>query len=194
MFEQLEGRHIRLRKARETDYLSMLSNVWGDEAVYRWMLYEPTRTEADALDRCRRSIRFQQDHFAYFIALRETDEAVGMCAIREDEPGHWEETGICIGTAYQGRGYGREVVSLLLELAFERLGAADFRYGYFQDNIRSKKLAGAFGFRFDRTIALVRPWDGTPKTVDSCLLTREDYLSRRGGLCSPCQAPTRMVE
>ena len=47
----LTGTHLVLRKAKESDYLSMLKNVWGDEAVYRWMLYQPTLTEADALDR-----------------------------------------------------------------------------------------------------------------------------------------------
>ena len=41
----LEGERIRLRKARESDWSSMLRNVWGDEAVYRWMLYQPTLTE-----------------------------------------------------------------------------------------------------------------------------------------------------
>ena len=34
----LEGERIRLRKAEEKDWASMLKNVWGDEAVYRWML------------------------------------------------------------------------------------------------------------------------------------------------------------
>ncbi len=67
-FATLIGKHIVLRKAKESDYLSMLKNVWGDEAVYRWMLYQPTLTEADALDRCRRSILFQKDHHAWFEA------------------------------------------------------------------------------------------------------------------------------
>ena len=45
MYSTLCGEHIILRKAKETDYRSMLENVWGDEAVYRWMLFPPTRTE-----------------------------------------------------------------------------------------------------------------------------------------------------
>ena len=169
----LTGTHLVLRKAKESDYLSMLKNVWGDEAVYRWMLYQPTLTEADALDRCRRSILFQKDHHAWFVALRDTDEAIGLCAIRETEPGHFEESGICIGTAHQGKGYGKEIVSLLLDLAFQQLGAEDVRYGYFQDNIKSKKVAEAFGFVFDRTEEMVRPWDGSLKIIDSCILTRD---------------------
>ena len=155
----------------------MLENVWSDESVYRWMLYTPTFTEEDAVARCERSMRFQQDHLAWFIALRDTDEAIGLCALREDGQGHFEESGICIGTRYQGKGYGREVVRLLLELAFGKMNAADLRYGYFRENERSKKLAESFGFRYDRTYEMVRPWDGETKVIDSCILTRERYLA-----------------
>ncbi len=178
MFETITGKHIVLRKARETDDLSMLKNVWGDEAVYRWMLFQPTLTEQDAKERCRRSMQYQQDHLAWFVSEKDTDEAIGMCAIRENEPGHFEEAGICIGTKDQGKGYGTEIVSLLLDLAFSRLGAADFRYGYFRDNEKSKRVAQHFGFQYDRSEEIRRPWDGALKKIDSCILTREAYLAR----------------
>ncbi len=174
----LEGKKICLRKARENDWASMLENVWSDEEVYQWMLYQPTLTPEDARERCRRSMAFQEDHYAYFVALKETDEAIGLCAIKETAPGHYEESGICIGKKYQGRGYGKEIVSLLLDLAFVELGAVDFRYGYFQDNVKSRKLAEHFGFLYDSTFTLTRPWDGAEKTIDSCLLTRDAYLAR----------------
>ena len=179
MFEVLEGPNIRLRKAREDDYQSMLKHVWGNEAVYRWMLYPPTLTEEGAIERCHRSMQFQKDHYADFVALKDTDEAIGLCAIRETAPGHYEESGICIGTAFQGKGYGKEVVALLLELVFTQLGAEDCRYGYFRDNEKSKKVAEAFGFRYDSTYELTRPWDGSTKTIESCILTREAYFAAR---------------
>lgn len=176
MYETIEGEHIRLRKAREEDWRSMLENVWGDEAVYRWMLFQPTLTEADAVDRCRRSINYQKENYAWFVALKDTDEAVGLCAIREHEPGHFEEAGIGIGTKCQGKGYGKEIVALLLDLAFRKLGAEDIRYGYFHENEKSRKVAESFGFRYDNSYDLTRPWDGAVKRIDSCLLTREEYL------------------
>ena len=176
MYETLEGEHIILRKAKETDWQSMLENVWGNEAVYRWMLFQPTLTEAEARDRCARSMNYQKENYAWFVALKDTDEAGGMCAIREEEPGCFEECGICVGTKYQGKGYGKEIVALLLDLGFRELGAETFRYGYDFDNIRSKKLAESFGFHYDRSYELTRPWDGTVKKIDSCLLTRAEYL------------------
>ena len=176
MYETLEGGHIRLRKAKETDYLSMWKNVWGDEAVYRWMLFQPTLTEAEAVERCRRSISYQKENFAWFVALKDTDEAVGLCAIREYEPGRFEEAGIGIAAKCQGKGYGKEIVSLLLDLVFMKLGAADCQYGYFSNNERSKKVAESFGFRYDHSYELTRPWDGAVKQIDSCILTREEYM------------------
>lgn len=177
----LSGTHIVLRKAKESDWESMLHHVWGDPAVYRWMLYQPTFTEEDARERCLRSIRYQEDHMAWFVALKDTDEAVGLCAMKETEPGRFEESGICIGTAFQGKGYGKEIVSLMLEAAFLELGAVEFRYGYFRENVKSKKVAEHFGFVQDRTEEMVRPWDGSLKIIDSCILTRERYLSLRPG-------------
>ena len=174
---ELNGDHIVLRKAKEDDHRSMLKHVWGDENVYRWMLFQPTLTEAEAVERCRRSIQYQKDHLAWFVALKDTDEAVGLCAIRENEPGHYEESGICIGTDFQGKGYGKEIVSLLLDLIFQKLGAEDCRYGYFQDNVKSKKVAEHFGFVYDRSLEMIRPWDGSLKKIDSCILTRERYLA-----------------
>lgn len=144
MFDILKGKHIVLRKAKETDWQPMLANVWSDEAVYRWMLFQPTLTEAEARYRCARSISFQKENFAWFIALRDTDEAIGMCAIREEKPGCFEECGICLGTKYQWKGYGKETVTLLLDLVFRELGAETVRYGYDYDNIKSKKSSTKF--------------------------------------------------
>ena len=87
-----------------------------------------------------------------------------------------QSAGICVGTKCQGKGYGKEIVALLLDLGFRELGAETFRYGYDFDNIRSKKLAESFGFHYDRSYELTRPWDGTVKKIDSCLLTRAEYL------------------
>lgn len=178
MHEYLEGEHIRLRKAREADFRSMMKNIWADKDVYRWMLFQPALTEEDALDRCRRSMNYQQDNFAWFVALKDTDEAIGLCAMKEETPGHWEECGIGLGTAYQGKGYGKEILALMLDLAFRVLGALDFRYGYFRGNEKSGKVAESFGFRYDHSYDLTRPWDGAVKQIDSCLLTREEYMRR----------------
>ena len=171
----LEGKNIILRKAKYEDYKSMLKHVWKDIDIYKWMLYKPTLTIEDAIDRVKRSIEYQKDNYAYFIALKSTDEAIGMCAIKDMGDGHFEESGICIGKEFHSKGYGKEVLSLLLDLAFNKLNAKDFQYGYFNDNIKSKKLAEYFNFKYDHTEEYVRQWDNETKIVDLCILTKEEY-------------------
>ena len=82
MINSLVGEHIILRKAKPSDYNSMLKNIWSDEEVYKWMLFKPTLTIDDAIDRTNRSIEFQKDHYAYFVALKDTDEAIGYWVLK----------------------------------------------------------------------------------------------------------------
>ena len=176
MFDELIGEHIILRKAKTDDYLSMLEEVWSDEDVFMWMLFTPTLTIEDAIERNKRSIEYQKNNYAYYIALKDTNRAIGLCAIKEYENNQYEECGICIGKKHQGKGYGKEVLNLLLDLAFHKLNAKSFRYGYFQENLKSKKLAEAFHFKYEKTEEMIRPWDQEKKIIDLCILKKEDYL------------------
>ncbi|MCR5786255.1 MAG: GNAT family N-acetyltransferase [Acholeplasmatales bacterium] len=174
-YNTLIGENIILRKAKPNDYESMLKNVWSDEEVYKWMLYTPTLTIENAILRNLRSIEYQKNNYAYYIALKDTDEAIGLCAIKEYEPNRFKESGICIGTKYQGKGFGKEILYLLLDLAFNKLQALDFEYGYFQNNIKSKRLAESFGFKYSYSKDMIRPWDEKKMIVDLCLLTSDEF-------------------
>lgn len=175
MYETLEGKNIILRKAKIEDTESMLKHIWSNEEVYKWMLFKPTFTYLDAIERCKRSIEFQKDHYAYFVALKTTNEAIGLCAMHEIENGIFEESGIAIGSSFQGKGYGKEIVSLLLQLAFDKLGAKEFRYSYFDNNIKSKALANHFGFSYSLKVQMIRPWDNSLKTIIITKLSKENY-------------------
>ena len=176
MINRIEGEHIVLRKARFSDYESMLKNIWSDEDIYKWMLFKPTFTKDEAIDRINRTINFQRDHYAYFVALKDTDEPIGFCGIKEYDTNKYEECGICISKRYQGNGYGKEVVSLLLVLAFNKLNGDTFRYGYFIDNIKSKSVSDYFGFKYDHREELIREWDNKKFIVELCSLKKEEYV------------------
>lgn len=81
--ERLVGKNIVLRKAKESDYKMMLENVWSNKEVYEKMLFKPTFSLEDAFERCQRSIEFQKNNYAYFVALKDTDEPIGFCGIRK---------------------------------------------------------------------------------------------------------------
>ena len=141
--------------------------------IYNIRLLNSNGVEAEDGEEGEITISVPKDNYpiglfvGYYRDEKMTDEAIGMCAIAESDPGHFDECGICIGTRYHGRGYGKEIVALLLDLAFRKLGAADFRYGYDPDNTPSRRLAASFGFRFDKSYPLTRPWDGQVKDIES---------------------------
>lgn len=172
--EPIIGNNIILRQAIDSDYLDMLK-VWGDKGVYQWMLFTPTVEESDAKERNKRSMEYQKSHYAYYIAKKDTNKPIGLCAIKEYEDGKIKESGIAIAKEYQGLGYGKEVLKLLLDLAFNKLDAKSFQYGYFIDNIKSKRLAEYFHFQYEGIEEMVRPHDQKKKIIELCVLKREDY-------------------
>lgn len=169
------GNKVILRHGNDKDYESMMKNVWGDEDVYKWMFFPPTKKVEDAIERNKRSILFHQNQYAYYIALKDSNLAIGLCGIYEYEEGRFQECGIGIGKKYQGEGIGKEVLSLLLDLAFNKLNAKDFRYSYFIENEKSKNLAFHFHFKPFMKEEIIRPWDKSKKIIEKCLLTKEEY-------------------
>ncbi len=83
----------------------------------------------------------------FFICDKENDEAIGVAGIKELSPGRWTITAIALGPAYQGRGYGKQVVMALLDLAFGQYGADQVEYECFAENTASASLAVSCGFR-----------------------------------------------
>ena len=181
-YETLIGDNIILRKAKYDDYKNMLKSIWSDEEIYKWMLFKPTFSEEDAIARINRTIEYQKNNYAYIIALKDNDLAIGFCGIKENDKGHFEESGIAIAKEYQGKGYGKELLKLLLDLVFNKLDGIDFLYGYYNDNIKSKGLANSFNFKYQYTKEMVRPWDNTKKIIDYCLLKKSDYIKIKSGL------------
>lgn len=175
-FDTLIGKNIILRKAKEKDYLSMFENVWNNEDVYKWMLFTPTTTLEASKVRVHLSIIFQKDHYCYFVSEKETDEAIGFCGVEEIKDGIFRECGICIGTKYQGRGYGKEVLGLLLDLSFNKLEGNTFIYGSFTDNTRSMAMAKKYGFSYLNKETALRNWDKCEKEINNYILTKQDYL------------------
>ena len=76
----------------------------------------------------------------------------------------WEETGICLGPDFWGRGYGWQVLQALLALAKE-WGAKTFQYSSWEENAASRALAAKAGFRQCGAEELVRPHDGRKYTL-----------------------------
>ncbi len=170
------GDKIILRKAKLDDITSIWQNVWNDEKVYQTMLFTPTLSLSDALNRMIRTTNYQALNYAYFVCDKITDEAIGMCAIQETTEGTFEECGLCVGGAYQSQGYGKEMLSLLLDLSFNKLNAKEFKYSCFEDNNKSKSLLKYYNFKFTDKYNIIRNWDKKEFIVENYILLKEDYI------------------
>ena len=169
----LDTPRLRLRKARRDDLDAIRRNVWSDASLAETMLWTPTLTREDAEARMTRTLAYQAGYPAYFVCLRDTDEPIGFAGVWEKEPGAWEESGICVAAAHQGRGYGRELLAALVELVFAGFGGKVFRYECFRDNLRSAALCRGLGFMYRSSADGVRERDGYRYVCDTYELTRE---------------------
>ncbi len=155
----IETKDLILDKARPEDWLPMYKNVWSRPESFQYMVIENSPDEAEARSRMERTIAFQQGRESYTVYLKSTREAIGFTGLATLEGNTWEETGICIGPDFWGRGYGWQILSALLDRAKE-LGAGEFVYSSWEDNTASRRLAEKAGFRQYAAEEHVREHDG----------------------------------
>ncbi len=144
----LETKDLRLDKAKYEDWEAMYRNVWSHWESARYMTWTLTQSEEEARERILRTIEFQKDHDTYLVYEKATGEAIGFAGVEQMNPPHiCQETGICLGPAYVGKGYGRQIVQCLLEYCKARYNATEFVYSTREVNEASKALARSFGFQ-----------------------------------------------
>lgn len=175
MIDRLETKNLILRKAKVEDLNLIWRNIWSDKRIAENMLWEVTTSLEEAKKRMERTIKYQSEHYAYFVCLKTNDEAIGFCGVNEQEKGIYEESGICIATKYQGRGYGKEVVSALKDLVFSKLKGEKFIYGCFQSNEKSKRVCLSQEFKYLKSESHVREYDKMKYISDYYYLDKEMY-------------------
>lgn len=178
MLERLESEHIVLRKARLADVVMIYENYYSDQVVASTMLWKPEDSLESAMQRVKRTIDYQNQHDVFYVAIKQTDEPIGMAGIFQKEENVYEDTGIGIGRKYQKNGYGKEIWALLLKLAFENRNAEKFIYGSFKENVVSIALAKHFGFEYEDCYQITR-YDGITFEVNQSQLSKEKYFTWR---------------
>ena len=72
--------------------------------------------------------------------------AIGFAGVECVQGTTFRETGICFGPDYVGRGYGKQVLSALINYCKERYNASEMLYSARVENTASNALARSFGF------------------------------------------------
>lgn len=179
MINYIEHNNIILRKANLDDLNNLYYNLWSSEEVAKYLFWKKTDSLEEARERLKRTIDFQTQNYAYVVALKENNEAIGITGISEYEPLSYRESGLCIGEKYQGYGYGKEMLEMLLYLAFEVLKAQKFRYSCITENIRSKNLCLKYGFEYCESNKEIRKWDNQEFIIDYFYLTKDKYFNKK---------------
>lgn len=173
MINKIETDRLVLRKAKLSDLDNIYNNVWSDSSIADNMLWKVTKSKKDANDRLNRTIKYQNNHYAYFVCLKDTDEAIGFVGIFEKEEDIYEDTGICISKKYQNRGYGKETLKATIDLVFNKLTGKKFLYSCFSTNIKSRKLCTSLGFKYKNSETTIRKYDNKEFVVDYYYLDRD---------------------
>lgn len=179
MYEDLilEGKDILLKKASFGDWEDIFRNLWCRPESARYMLWDPTFTEEEARARMERTLAFQQrEKYAFFVYEKAGGKAIGFAAMKEIEKGVFDVMGIALGPAFTGRGYGRQVLELLIREAFEKAGAEKFLASCRTQNLPSHFLQRKCGLVFSCFEDRTDPRTGAPYQLENNVMTREMYL------------------
>ena len=147
----IETKDLILRQGFADDWQDLYRNLWSREEIFRYMFNKPSPDEEAGR---KRTMLYAEMHkeakTEFFVCEIASGQAIGIAGIKELNCGKWTITDIAIGPDFQGKGYGKQIVTVLLNLAFE-LGATEVAYDCFTQNTASKRLALSCGFTYSHS-------------------------------------------
>ena len=162
----METCDLILDKARFEDWEELYRNVWSRPETARYMLWRVTSSEEEARARMERTVAWQSGHDVWTVYEKSSGQAIGWAGLAELSPGVWEETGIALGPDFVGRGYGRQILELLMDLARER-GGTGFRCSARAENAASRALITSCGFTLSAAEPCTDQRDGRPYVLET---------------------------
>ena len=173
-----ETKDLILRKGCFADWRDMYRNIWRHPESAKYMVWDVTESEEAAIARMERTVAFQTAHDHHWTVVEKASgEAIGWAGIRMPEPGICEETGVALGPAFTGKGYGKQILNALTEYARDVLGAKGFAACCRRENLVSGRVLLACGFSYTHSEEVLHPRDHVPYILDHYekkLLKEED--------------------
>lgn len=141
----METKDLILGKAKFEDWEPMYRSVWSRPETAKYMAWTVTADEEGARERMRRTIAWQRDHDVWLVYEKDSGQAIGFAGIEEIGPSVYQEASIALGPEYVGKGYGKQILCMLMEYCIS-LGGTEFYYSTRAGNLASKALALSCGF------------------------------------------------
>lgn len=174
----IENKNVALRKATLDDLNDLYNNIWSDEDMAKYMLWQVSLDISNAKERLIRTINYQKDNLGFVITLKETNEVIGITGIYEYETNRYMEKGICISKQHRRKGYALEVLDMLLYMSFDIYKANDFLYSHVDYNNISKKLCEKYNFIYKETKQHIREYDNKTFNLKCYYLNKNSYINR----------------
>lgn len=182
MFESdskmIETERLILRPWRETEARSLFKYAKDPDIgpIAGWL---PHTSVENSLEIIRTVFSAPE---TYAVVLKETGEPVGCCGIMFSNGLHTAEIKNCeveigywIGKPYWGQGLIPEAVRALLYRSFNDLQLNAVWCGYYDGNIKSKRVCEKSGFKYHHTrTGIISPL-GDERTEHFYKMTKEDY-------------------
>lgn len=163
----LETKDLILRKAVQEDWRGMYYNLWCYSESAKYMFWNVTTSEEDAVARMERTRAFQATHDHHWLVIEKSSgQAIGFAGLEVTEPDVCSETGVALGPAFVGKGYGKQILNALTEYARDQLGAKKFKACCREQNVASKKLQISCGFHYTRSEPKIDPRDGSDYVME----------------------------
>ena len=163
---RLETKDLIIKKGEQKDWKDMYHNLWRHSESAKYMLWNVTTSEEDAKDRMARTIKFEETHpYTWIVYEKASRKAMGFAGMEEIECGVYEDKGVALGPEYVGRGYGKQILNKMVELARDELGAKKMLLSYREGNEASKRLQESCGFRYSHSEDRVDPRNDTPYII-----------------------------
>lgn len=176
--EEMETDRLVLRPWRESDAEALFRFASDPDIgpIAGW----PTHISVEESREIIRTVFSAPETYA--VVPKGEDYPVGCCGIMFSDSLHSAamkhgeaEIGYWIGKPYWGQGMIPEAVEALLARCFNELGLNAVWCGYYDGNIKSKRVCEKCGFRFHHTNEYVLSPLGDKRTEHFYLMTKEDF-------------------
>ena len=173
----LQTRDLFLAKAKYDDWYDIYINLWCHDISAKYMLWNPTKSEEQAISRIGKTLEYQKkEPYSYFVYEKESGKAIGFAGMIQIEENVYEDTGIALGPAFIGKGYGKQILMALLKEAFDDLHAIKFIVSCRSANIASRKLISACGFNYIKSENRVDSRNGENYILELYEMKKDDYI------------------
>lgn len=175
----LETERLVLRPWKETDAESLYQHAKNPKIgpIAGW----PPHTSVENSREIIRGVLSEPETYA--VVLKETNEPIGSIGliIGEESNLHLSETegeiGYWIGETYWGQGLIPEAVREMMRYGFGKMGLTSLWCGYFDGNVKSKRVQEKCGFRYHHTMEQVQcPQLDEIRTEHMSCITKEQWL------------------